>query len=148
MILDAEFGDSPTAAISSTALRKRIHYVVVVSDDEPQEDVPAMLEAVMVFTLFPYTYDSPVGFQPIFSVIHYAYPFLNSHTTYVDDTYYSGEKRLPVTLASLLSTLNPDDVLLHSTFFYLPSCSFSFLTWSMCSCSCINSRPFAPLYFS
>jgi hypothetical protein len=44
---------------------------------------------VTVFTLFPYSFGVPVGFQPIFSLIHYAYPFLHSHATYVDDTFYS-----------------------------------------------------------
>jgi hypothetical protein len=46
---------------------------------------------VMVFTLLPYSFGVPIGFQPIFSLIHYAYPFLHSHATYVDDTFYSRE---------------------------------------------------------
>jgi hypothetical protein len=46
---------------------------------------------VTVFTLLPYSLGVPVGFQPIFSLIHYAYPFLNSHTTFMDDTFYSRE---------------------------------------------------------
>jgi hypothetical protein len=32
----------------------------------------------------------PVGFQPIFSLVHYAYPVLNLHTTYVDNTSIPG----------------------------------------------------------
>jgi hypothetical protein len=50
-----------------------------------------MIHAVTVFNLFPYSFSIPVGFQPIFSLIHYAYPFLHSHATYVDDTFYSRE---------------------------------------------------------
>jgi hypothetical protein len=46
---------------------------------------------VTVFTLFPYSFGVPVGFQPIFSLIHYAYPFLHSHITYVDNTFHSRE---------------------------------------------------------
>jgi hypothetical protein len=46
---------------------------------------------VTVFTLFPYSFGVPVGFQPIFSLIHYAYPFLHSHATYVDNTFCSRE---------------------------------------------------------
>jgi hypothetical protein len=46
---------------------------------------------VTVFTLFPYSFGVPVGFQPIFSLIHYAYPFLHSHAIYVDNTFYSTE---------------------------------------------------------
>jgi hypothetical protein len=46
---------------------------------------------VTVFTLFPYSFGMPVGFQPIFSLVHYAYPFLHSHATYVDNTFYSRE---------------------------------------------------------
>jgi hypothetical protein len=46
---------------------------------------------VTVFILLPYSYGTPIDFQPIFSLIHYAYPFLYSHTTYVDDTFYSRE---------------------------------------------------------
>jgi hypothetical protein len=46
---------------------------------------------VTVFTLLPYSFGVPIGFQPIFSLIHYAYPFLHSHATYVDDTCYSKE---------------------------------------------------------
>jgi hypothetical protein len=46
---------------------------------------------VMVFTLLPYSYGSPIGFQPVFSLVRYAYPFLHSHATYVDDTFYSRE---------------------------------------------------------
>jgi hypothetical protein len=44
---------------------------------------------VTVFTIFPYSFSVPVGFQSVFSLIHYAYPFLHSHATYVDDTFYS-----------------------------------------------------------
>jgi hypothetical protein len=47
--------------------------------------------SVTVFTLFPYSFSMPVGFQPIFSLIHYAYPFLRSHATYMDDTFHSRE---------------------------------------------------------
>jgi hypothetical protein len=50
-----------------------------------------MQEIVMVFTLLPYSFGSPVGFQPIFSLIHYAYHFLHSHATYVDNTFLSRE---------------------------------------------------------
>jgi hypothetical protein len=48
-------------------------------------------EGVTVLTLFPYAFGVPVGFQPIFSLVHYAYPFLYSHATYVNDTFYSRE---------------------------------------------------------
>jgi hypothetical protein len=46
---------------------------------------------VTAFTLFPYSFGVPVGFQPIFSLIHYAYPVLYSHATYVDNTFLSRE---------------------------------------------------------
>jgi hypothetical protein len=47
--------------------------------------------AVTVVTLFPSSFGVPVGFQPIFFLVHYTYPFLNSHATYMDDTFYSRE---------------------------------------------------------
>ena len=45
MVLDAELGDSPMAAIPSTASRKQTRHVDVMSNDVPREDVP-MVEAV------------------------------------------------------------------------------------------------------
>jgi hypothetical protein len=54
---------------------------------------PSFLGGVNCYSFHPfsYSYGTPIGFQPIFSLIHYAYPFLHLHTTYVDDTFYSRE---------------------------------------------------------
>jgi hypothetical protein len=68
--------------------------------ETPQDRITELAEQVLdqyeggnvtVFTLFPYSFGVPVGFQPIFSLIHYAYPFLHSQATYMDDTFLSRE---------------------------------------------------------
>jgi hypothetical protein len=100
---------------------------------------------VTVFILFPHSYGLTVGYQPIFFLIHYTYPFLHSHATFMDNSFLSREKCLPATPA-FLPLISFAQIMCCCAALGLcaapsfPFClALPFVAWFACIRSCINT---------